>query len=224
MNHSMFPSGSLFMLLGALAWPAHSQTLDAKSAIGKLNENPGTVPTAAVILAATSPITLKLKPDKLVYRSGEVVTLVLATPKKGHIRIFYSDAAGRVAPIFPTEEILAEAARNGASVTDVVPAGEALEISGPHSITGISLAIGPPEFGTEKITVVVTDVPIKEDAAILARIKALNSADSAGRLVAALAIRQDVAAKSAVGKVNDAGVPNVLAGLGLETVSITTKP
>lgn len=213
----------LCLSICALSFVAHGQNDAAtKSAIGRLNAAPNSVPAATTIQAASKPISVQLSTDKSTYVDGEVVKLTLSTPQAGHVRIYYADAEGSVTLLFPSDAITAEAAKVKANITDLVPAGESL-ISGPGSVTGIGVVIGPPKFGAEQIAAVVTDVAVREDEQIIAAIKNAKSASDAAHLVAGLAIRQDVATKSAVGRVNADGVPTVLAGVGIATVAITTK-
>ena len=196
--------------------------LQAKSAIGKLNDAPSEVPAPSTIRAASLPIAIKLTTDKTSYTEGEVVKLTLNTPKAGHVRIYYADAEGNVMLLFPTSAILDEARAKNAKVTDEVPAGESI-ISGRGSVTGIQVKITPPAFGAEQIAAIVTDVPVKEDATFIAALSKTKSASDATQLLASLAIRQDLKTKSAIGRVNDDGVPDVLAAVGLSAVDIRTK-
>jgi hypothetical protein len=211
---------SLWVLLCSLAMAQDLAT--TKSAIGKLNAAPDAVPTATTIAAASKPIAIQLTTDKKTYVTNETVLLTLNTPQAGHVRIYYADAEGSVTLLFPSEAITAEAAQKKVKISDSVAAGQSL-ISGDGSVTGIGVVIGPPKFGAEQIAAVVTDVPVREDAQIIAAIKNAKTASDAAHLVAGLAIRQDAATKSAIGRVNAEGVPTVLANVGIATVAITTK-
>ena len=206
-------------------WPAYGDPLlQTKSAIAKLNANPTAVPAPETIQSASQPLVIKLKLEKTTFVDGEDVKLAVSSAKGGHVRLYYEDAGGHVVCLFPSDEITAEAAKQHAPISDVILGGDDVVVSGPGSVTGVSLQIGPPQFGTEHISVVVTDVPVKEDGRILEAIRKAKSADAAARLLAGEAIRQDVVTKNAHGRVNNDGVPFSLAGVGLQTVSITTRP
>lgn len=198
--------------------------ITTKSALARLNNDTHSVPSPEVIQAASKPIPLDLKSNKQFYRNGEVIKLTLSTPKGGHVRIYYSDAEGHVTCLFPSDHLKAQAAAQGVHVVDVVPAGKDMLISGPGSITKVELVVGPPAYGSEQVSVVITDVPLVDDKAVLAKIQSSRTAVEATRLIAALAIRQDHATKSARARVNDDGVPFDLASVGIQTVNITTAP
>ncbi len=213
-------------LLLAAAGGAQAQAqgvISTKSALAKLNADTESVPSHELIQAASKPIPLDLKTNKKTYHNGEVIKLTISSPKGGHVRIYYSDAAGGVVCLFPSDEVTAAAAAAHVKVTDVIPAGKDVIISGPGSVTGIEVIVGPPAFGAEQISAVITDVPLVEDSAVLAKIKSSHSATDIALIIAAQAIRQDHATKSAVSRVNNDGVPLTLAGVGVQTVHITTK-
>lgn len=217
------------LVAAVLAFTAHAGAqapkVAAKSAIARLNDEPAAVPTAAIIAAAARPVAVEVFTDKSAYRSGEVVLITVKAAQAGHARIFYRDAAGDVTTLFPlTGAASADAIRSGARIDDRVPGGKAVVISGPGSITGISVEIAGPRFGKEEIAVLVTDFPVKEDHAFLSQLARASSATDAAQLTAGLAIRQDFAAKSARAQLNDDGVPAVLTAIGLASVPITTSP
>jgi hypothetical protein len=213
------------LLLSASACGAKPGDFTPKSAIARLNDEPTAVPAAEVIAAAARPIGVEVSTDKREYRAGETIRLTVKAAGPGHARIFYRDAAGAVTTLFPLPaDQLAQAVRNGAKINDQVPGGRAVVISGADSITGISIVIDGPRFGREEIAVLLTDFPVKEDALFIAQIERSGSAVDAARLTASLAIRQDVAAKSARAQVNADGVPAVLTQVGLASIPITTRP
>jgi Domain of unknown function (DUF4384) len=202
--------------------PPPAEVHPTKSAISRLTAAPMAVPSAATLEAASQPIPFNLTTDRPTYREDEVVPLTLTSAKAGHLRLFYKDAIGEVTCLFPTEALTEEAARLKHPLNDTIPAGRPVVVSGPESFTGIEVVIAGPHFGAEEIAAVLTEYPIQADAAFLKQLKSALTATEAARLVAAEAIRQDYATKSARSQLSQ-GVPEVLTGVGIQTVQITTR-